>query len=532
MSNRHIIPNVEQIRLCERFTMEQLKISSLQLMERAGVALAQKIAAIIKDGNFRQVHIFCGCGNNGGDGLVIARILRTSFTENTLGVHVVLCQSDTPRYSQELKANLQRWEDLLENDYSNYTYTSFGIFKPGDDIQVEQDGLIIDALFGIGLNKPVGGVYAEVIRKINVSEAYTVAVDIPSGLFADVHTPPSESIVLADKTLSVQFPKLAFMLPEQYPIYGDVDIVDIGMQAPPNVEGKMAYLTASEVANLLHPIHPYGHKGTFGHGLLIAGCADMPGAAILSATAALRGGIGKLTVHTAGKVAQVVPICLPEAVLHRDANDIVISSIRWDTQPPYFNAVAIGPGIGTANVTVIALKNFLDEVQTPIILDADALNILAENKTWLAFLPPYSILTPHLKEFERLVGPVDNDFHRIQLAREFAQRYQVILVLKGHHTIISLPDGMQFFNTTGNVCLATAGSGDTLTGLLLALMAQGYNPVETALIGVFVHGAAADLYRNEGYERGMLASDLPLLFGKVLRKLQTEFTTNKFNKIQ
>lgn len=288
-------------------------------------------------------------------------------------------------------------------------------------------------------------------------------------------------------------------------------------------------LTLDSVACLLHPLPIDAHKGTFGHGLLVAGSADMPGAAILAATAALRGGIGKVTVHTAAHAAQHIPSRLPEAILHPDPNEHHITELRWETLQHDINAIAIGPGIGTHRQTVTMLKNILDEVHSPLILDADALNILSENKTWLAFLPPYSILTPHFKEFERLTGTGHEHINKQEKAKEFAKKYGVILILKGYHTLISLPDGQQFFNTTGNPGMATAGSGDVLSGLLLSLMAQRYNPVESALLGVFIHGLAGDLYAESHEPRTLIASDIPLYFSSAYQKLNLHLQTYSDN---
>ena len=326
-------------------------------------------------------------------------------------------------------------------------------------------------------------------------------------------------MVMADMTLTIQYPKMAFFTPEAFPFYGEVRVMDIMMYPPKTMECSCEYLTHQAVHPLLHSDNIYAHKGTFGHGLLISGSAAMPGAAILAATAAMRGGIGKLTVHSAGAVTRSLPTVLPEAILHADENEQVVSQLDWNTLPASINAVAIGPGLGTAQATVNVIKEVLDSYKAPLIIDADALNMLADNKTWLAFLPPYSILTPHLGEFERLAGPAANHFERMEQARAFAERYQVILILKGHHTLISLPDGAQFFNTTGNSGMATAGSGDTLTGLLLSLLAQRYNPVETAIVGVYLHGLAGDLYIQDNAPQSLIASDLPKFFGKAFLEL-------------
>lgn len=508
---------VPQIRESERHTMESQHITSIELMERAGTAATKAILQWMEDIPCNHVFVFCGTGNNGGDGLVVACQLATDASARIDTVTVVLCQGPDPRCTPEFKANHARWERLQGTGRTRTV-----MFDEEKPLEIPTDALIIDALFGIGLNKPAAGIQAAAIRAINASDALVVAIDTPSGLFADQHTPHTCDIVMADLTLSMQFQKVAFLLPETAPFCGDVQVLDIGMEAPPDLETNPSLFSYDLARQMLKPRSPYAHKGTFGHGLLIAGSASMPGAAILSATAAMRGGIGKLTLHTAADAAQYVPAVLPEAILHIDTDPQQVSCIDWGTLPHNINAIAIGPGLGTNRPTVNLVKEVLDSITMPIIIDADALNVLANDKTWLAFLPQWSILTPHVAEFERLAGPADNDFHRMEQARAFAQRYNIVLVLKGHHTLISLPDGMQFFNTTGNDGMATAGSGDVLTGLLLALLAQGYNPISAALLGVHLHGLAGDLYVQENATHSLIASDLPQYFGKAFRFLQSE----------
>lgn len=509
------ILTVAQTRACEQYTMEHEPIPSLQLMERAGVKCAEAIVELMQHKPFSDIRIFCGTGNNGGDGLVIARILSEKLSDTRPRIEVVICQGDNARHTPEMDANLNRWQEIT----SQHSHATLTIFDPKGTDTPPADALIIDAIFGIGLSRPIEGICAEAIKVINDSKAMVIAIDTPSGLWSDMHTPADSAVVMADLTLSIQYPKMAYFLPEAYPFCGEVQLMDIGMYPPPDLDWQREFLTTASVAEILRPLQPYAHKGTFGHGLLLAGCAAMPGAAILAATAALRGGAGKVTVHTAPLAARHLPARLPEAILHIDANDSHISELDWSTLQKDINAIAIGPGIGMHRQTVNVLKNLLDEIHAPVILDADALNILSENKTWLAYLPPYSILTPHWKEFERLAGPSSDDFDRLEKAQQFAQRYDIILILKGRHTVISLPDGKQFVNTTGNAGMATAGSGDVLTGLLLSLMAQGYSPVESALIGVFVHGLAGDLYAREHSPRTLIASDLPQHFSAAYQKL-------------
>lgn len=493
--------------------MRKFGISPIELMGRAGAALSDALyGRLLLD--VEDVYVYAGAGNNGGDGVVVAiRLLEEYHWEHQ--VTLVLCAPESTRCSDEMTHQLNRWSEVAER-HENAGTIRFSLDNPPSPTA---NDAIIDALFGIGLNKPVSGSYAEVVRHINSSGAYTVAIDTPSGLFADGHTPDGGVVVVADMTLSVQFMKAAFLFPENSMFCGSVEVVDIGMEAPDSLVTTRHLLSREAMRALLLPRNPYAHKGTFGHGLLVAGCEQMPGAAVLAATAAMRGGIGKLTVHTPKSVRHILASSLPEAIHHIDENERIVSHIDWNSLPENIHAVALGPGLGTAKQTVAAMKDILDTVNRPIVVDADALNMLSENKTWLAFLPPYSILTPHFGEFERLAGKPSDDFDRLERARVFAQRYSVVLVLKGHHTVVSFPDGRQFFNTTGNSGMATAGSGDVLTGLLLALLAQGYAPEHAALLGVWLHGAAGDAYAENADSRTLVASDLPRFFSAALTKL-------------
>ena len=505
---------ISEIRECEQYTMRKRDISSLELMENAGKACAEEIYYDTLLSGRERLFVYVGTGNNGGDGVVAAICLLEEYclpNEITL----VVCTPENARLSTEMAHQLERWKRVAEVHGNAKTLLCPASCLP----DATEDDLIVDALFGIGLNKPVTGFFAEVIQHINASDALTLSIDTPSGLFADMHTPDNSALVMADKTLSIQFMKRAFLLPENALFCGQVQTIDIGMEAPDTLEPSQRLLTETAARAMLLPRPRFAHKGTFGHGLLIAGCEQMPGAAVLSATAALRGGIGKLTVHTPRSVRNILATALPEAILHLDNNEQIVSHIDWNTLPGNINAVALGPGLGTQQRTVAAMKDVLDTVNCPLVLDADALNMLAENKTWLAYLPPYSILTPHFAEFERLAGKPADDFDRLERARTFAKRHSVILVLKGHHTAITLPDGRQFFNTTGNAGMATAGSGDVLTGLLLSLLAQGYTPEHTALLGVYLHGAAGDQYADNADSRTLIASDLPKNFANALKHL-------------
>lgn len=515
MEGHPYILTIDQIRACEKFTMEQYSISSLELMEQAGDACAHELISIAQHLHATSFSIFCGTGNNSGDGLVIARLLALAGYP----IQVILCKAENAHFSREMQTNLERWIEIAQHQPSASTIN----FEEQSLPDIPKGSIIVDAIFGIGINKPVTGIYGAAIAHINHSEMSVVSIDIPSGMMADEQTPKENIVVRADYTLTMQFQKIALLLPETYGFCGEVRVMDIGIIPAPDMDVKQELILPKTISTLIEPRFPYANKGTFGHGLLIAGSADMPGAAILAGTSALRGGLGKLTIHTSKAAAAYLPVTLPEAILHPDTNEQYVTELNWDTLQPNINALAIGPGIGTQKATVNLLKDILETVHSPLILDADALNILARDKTWLAYLPPYSILTPHVKEFERLTGKCDNDFERLSKARTFAERYSIVLILKGFHTIISTPNGDQFFNTTGNPGMATAGSGDVLTGLLLALLAQGYTPITTALLGVYIHGLAGDMAIENSDSslsmQSLIASDLPKFFGIAFKQI-------------
>lgn len=488
--------------------MSEEPISSLDLMERAGTRFAEHLLRHCPIDHFSEIVVLCGPGNNGGDGLVIARHLYAQW----LPVRIVLAVPDGARTTPEFDTNLERWYELLGKQRERHTH----VYREGEKLTWESPTLLIDAIFGIGLSKPLRNYHAKLAENINQSGAYIIAVDAPSGMRLDEHTDDKALSVRANETYTFQFYKMAYLMPETYSRCGEVSMIDIGLRLPAD-DYKLQLIEQETIKNLLHHPNKYAHKGSMGHGLLIAGSADMPGAAILAATAALRGGIGKVTVHSSSKVCDLSPMSIPEAILSRDTNEKSFSRIDFERHPG-INAVAIGCGIGKSEAAVQGLKSVLDEVGDPLILDADALNILAENKTWLGFLPARSILTPHLKEFERMAGKSDNDFDRIESLQQFVQKYGVIVILKGAHTAVAMPDGRVFFNTTGNPGMATAGSGDVLTGLLLALLSQGYAPEAAALVGVYLHGAAADCaVAQHGHPSAIIASDIPKCFGKAIQ---------------
>lgn len=500
------------IRESERVTMETEPISSTDLMERAAATVTDRLMKDVRIGEVEQILVFCGPGNNGGDGLVIARLLALCHRPVTV---VTACFSGVT--TPDFDINFQRIQQLLP-DYPNLQCVTFEEYRSNPSRATFV--VAIDALFGIGLSRPLSGEYAEVVDFINAQQHYVVAVDVPSGLFIDRPTPKEAHRIKAHRTYSFQWQKWAFLLPENAEFVGTVDILDIGLRRVDDSFGRVGeYLTKETVAQLLLPPRKFAHKGSNGHGLLIAGSRTMPGAAILSATAALRSGIGKVTVHTTANVAAALPIALPEAIIDIDINENSVSCCHWD-EIPGLNAVAIGPGIGQSSQSAALLRDLLDDIHSPVVFDADALNLLAKNKTLMAYLPANSILTPHFKEFERLDGTSENDFDRIERVGNFAKKHNVIVILKGANSIIAMPDGKYFVNSTGNPGMATAGSGDVLTGVLLAFLAKGYAPQLAALLGTYLHGLAGDCALDTESPESLIASDIANNLGKAVKRIR------------
>lgn len=503
-----MILEVSDIREAEKRAMEEESITSLDLMERAGASFVESLYKKVSLETFSEITVFCGPGNNGGDGLVIGRLLSSHNR-----VHIVLCNGNSST-THDFDSNLERIRSVSSGNLK------ISNFDPENLPEIDEESMVIDALFGIGISRPVEGYYGTVVDFINSACVMVVSVDVPSGLFPDRHTPAGAYCIQATLTLTFQFQKLAFLLPENADRVGQVTLVDIGLTAPSADSLKYRTIDSSLIRRLWVPVPKFAHKGTNGHGMLIAGSSAMPGAALLAAKSALKGGIGKVTVHTAGDVARILAGYIPEALLSRDQNDRFVSKIEWDDHPTV-NTVAIGPGLGKNSQTSSLLSNIIDELHSPIIMDADALNILSENKTWLGFLTDYSILTPHFKEFERLTGAVKNDFERLEKLITFATRLRLVVVLKGANTVVATPDGKLFFNTTGNQGMATAGSGDVLTGLLLALCAKGYRPEAAAIMAVFIHGLAADIAieQKESFE-SLIASDIIEYYGEAYKRIE------------
>lgn len=496
-----ILP-VEKIREADKYTIENEPVASIELMERAARQLYKWVKKRIH--RYQPIIIFAGLGNNGGDGLVLASLLG----DKGYGVTVFIVNYSDNK-SVDFKTNLTKLEEI-GGVRINY------IGKKSEIPDIGEDDIVVDAIFGSGLTRPIEGLVSDVIKSINSSGSITIAVDIPSGLFADISS--SGEIIRADYTLSFQVPKLAFFMPENDKYVGDWHLLDIGLHPEyiNYVVVKNYFLLKRDIQPTLKTRHKFDHKGTFGHALLIAGSYGKMGAAILASKACLRSGVGLLHTHIPKAGYEIMQTAVPECMLSIDRYDNYFSEVP---NLDLYSAVGIGPGLGMEKQSQMALKLLIQNFQNPIVFDADALNILAENKTWLSFLPKGSILTPHPKEFERMVGKWSNDFEKLQMLRNFCFKYGIYVVLKGAYTCTCTPDGNCYFNSTGNPGMGTAGSGDVLTGLITGLLAQGYTSGQAVTLGVYLHGLAGDFAaKKTGYE-AMIAGDITEQLGKAFRKL-------------
>lgn len=499
------ILNAKQIRSTDEFTIQNEPIPSIDLMERAANACTRFIVK-----NFTDEHefvIFCGNGNNGGDGLAIARQLLIRGFQ----VKVYVLDNGKKR-SSDCEINLNR---LSEQFPEKAIIIEDGGLKK---VKIPNGAIIIDALLGTGINKAAEGLYAKVIDLINGSGKVVISVDVPSGLFIDSPNDNGDSIVHSALTLTFEMPKLSFLFAQNQNYVPRFEILDIGLNKAYIASQNSGYffVRKEDLKPLLKERNKFSHKGNFGHALLLAGSYGKMGAAVIAARACLRSGAGLLTVHVPVKGVDILQIAVPEAMVSADEGEKVIAAFP---KAGKHNAIGVGPGIGTEKETAQVLKQIFNYSMDALVLDADALNILSENKTWLAFLPKSTILTPHVKEFDRLTEKHTDDFDRLKTALNFSVKYNCIIVLKGAFTQIIMPNGNVFFNSTGNACLAKGGSGDTLTGVILGLLARGYTAPQAALIGVYVHGVAADLSVKKASVESILATDIIEKLPKAFLKL-------------
>lgn len=502
------ILSIDKIREADAYTIENEPIADIDLMERAATELFVWISGNTEPG--KKIMIFCGCGNNGGDGFAVGRMLALAgYT-----IEIILVRH-TARMSASCEVNYQKIRGIRS--------VSLLEIEEKDTLPaIKGNELVIDAVFGSGLTRPVTGFVAKIVDHINEGKAVIIAVDVPTGFHCDSsNTSNKGAIIKADYTLTFQFPKYGFLFPENDKYLGDWKVLPIGIHTEfiNTVKVKNHFLTNGNIRPLVRKRTRFSHKGTYGHGLLIAGSYGKMGAAVLAASAGLKAGAGLITAHIPKKGNTIMQTAVPAAMVNMDSHKKVFSELPYLTS---YNAIAAGPGIGTHEKTQNALKLLIQNAGMELIIDADAINILAENKTWISFIPKNSIFTPHPKEFERLIGKTSTDFERNEKQREFSVKHQAYVVLKGAYTAITCPDGSCYFNSTGNPGMATGGSGDVLTGILLGLKAQGYSSLETCLVGVYIHGLAGDIAAKKWGYHALTAGNITESLGKAFKKFEKQ----------
>lgn len=484
-----------QMRELDAFTIQTENISSTELMERAAREVVR--ALMVRWQKPTHFVVFAGAGNNGGDALAVSRLLLNEG-------YSVKTYLFNPQYElrPDCQINKERLKVMPNADFVEVCAQ----FEPP---RITSEMVILDGLFGTGLNKPLTGGFASLVKFINASPATVVSIDMPSGLMCESNADNIDAhIVRANLTLTFQYPKLSQLIDDNYKYVGELEILNIGLSQTYAERLQTPYylIEPHHVAPLRIPRLPIAHKGTCGHALLIAGKYGMAGAAILAAKACMRSGVGKVTVHTPTRNNDILQISVPEAILSHDEAPLCFSTPLSDITS--YQALGIGPGIGTAPETCSAFLKQIQHAPLPLVIDADGINILATHRGALHLLPKGSILTPHLGEFMRLGNRSINHYTALCEAQEKAATYGVYIVLKGRYTAICAPDGRTFFNTTGNSGMATAGSGDVLTGVLTALLAQGYPPLHACLLGVWLHGTAGDCAAKKLTEESLNASDI------------------------
>lgn len=500
------ILSVSQVYQADQITIEEEAITSADLMERAGTRLCERVLEYLQKKLQTAVQIFCGTGNNGGDGLVLGRLLAKK--EYKVDVFIV----PAGNRSDDFNRNLIRFEEETG-------LRPVWLESEKDFPELNSKALLVDAIFGIGLNRSPGGWIKNLILHLNRASGFMIAVDIPSGLFADRATPDPEAVIKADLTLTFQTPKLSFFLPDTAHFAADFEVLDIGLspQFLEKINPLAEIISLEEAAAFFRKRNRFSHKGSFGHALIAGGSYGKIGAAVLAARAALKTGAGMLTVFIPKCGYSILQTGIPEAMVVTDEEENYISDIKIDFEPA---AIGIGMGMGTE-------KNVLKPVftqykKTPFVIDADGLNLISLNKDLLEFLPEHAILTPHPGELKRLIGNWENDFDKLEKVKELSKKYKTGILIKGAYSAIVLGDRL-FINSSGNPGMATAGSGDVLSGILTGLLSQGYSVEEAVLFGVFLHGLAGDIAAENLGQESVKAGDIIRFIPDAFKKIRTEF---------
>ncbi|MBQ9362547.1 MAG: NAD(P)H-hydrate dehydratase [Bacteroidaceae bacterium] len=501
------ILSAAQLHQLDTYTIEHEPISSLDLMERASKVFTAEIVARWPVDT--PVKIFAGAGNNGGDALAVARQLVEKAYTN---VSVFLFNIGE-KISDDCKANKQRLQKYSDIKFEEITTQ----FTPPP---LTEKDLVIDGLFGTGISRPLNGGFASVVKYINASSATVVSIDVPSGLMCEDNTyNVMNHIVKADYTFTFQYPKLAFFFSENEKYCGEWKVLDIGILDPEDETSQSFYHLSekSDIRSMLKTRSLFAHKGSMGHAALVAGKKGMAGAAILASKACLRSGVGKLTLRTPESNSPIVQAAVPEVVVDVDPDPLCFSR-TFDTSE--FEALGIGPGIGTESQTTQTFIEQVSQAKCPVVIDADALNIIGSHRGWLTQLPRGCILTPHKKELFGLISSTNNSYEELERTRELAVRQHIYIIIKGAYSAVCTPEGMAYFNPTGNPGMATAGSGDVLTGIILSLLAQEYKSEAAARLGTYLHGLAGDIAAEQrGYE-SLIASDIIDSLGVAFKRIR------------
>jgi len=496
------ILNAKELAEVDAFTMNLQGLSDWELMERASQEACFELIKhidLIND----EIYVFCGTSNNGGDGLAIARILHQMNAK--VKVFTVIYSKKT---SEAYQKNLALLDDL------NIEVTAVNNIDDLPNFNLAT--CIIDAIFGVGLNRRMPDFIQQLLKKINLTKAFKISIDVPSGMYLEQSIETDEELVVSDLCLTFQLPKLPFLLPETGLFVENYKLIDIGLSEEKIKQTKTPYnyITTSDVSSILKKRAKFSHKGSFGNALLIGGYEGMWGSVIMSTQACLRSGAGKVYTHLHEAGRSVLAQHALESIYIQNCSKVLESNTHW-------NAIGIGMGLGLSNNAVQLMEDVLTHEPKRLLLDADAINLLSKQKSWLKLLPHNSVLTPHIGELKRLIGEWENDFDKLNKTMQFCETYQVVLIIKGAHTCIC--DGVNFyFNSTGNPGLAKAGSGDVLAGIITALLAQNYKVLEACQLGVYLHGLAADLALKSYSEHSLMATDVISYLGKAFQVLESK----------
>ncbi|MGI9652300.1 NAD(P)H-hydrate dehydratase [Chryseobacterium sp. RLHN22] len=496
----------ENIRKADAYTIQNEPISSIQLMERAASACVEWISTNCKQ--HTKFIIFCGNGNNGGDGFAIARMLYLK------GFDVdVFINKDKSYFSDDALINYKWLRDI-----SGIALKDFGEIEKYNF----EKAIIVDAIFGTGLSRSLEGNYKDLVENLNLKNNPKISIDVPTGMFTDQLNEKKDVIFKTDYTLTFQFWKKAFLHPETGKFAGKVFVLDIKLNQEfiDNTESDDFVIDDELILKIFKPREDFTHKGIYGKSIIVGGSYGKIGAAVLAIKSALKTGSG-LTFVLAPKCGyEILQTSSPEAMFI-EGGEKNINQIDEVENAVY----GIGPGLGTEEKTEKELLKFLRNHDSPVILDADALNIISKNEDHLKSIPKNSVITPHPKEFERLFGNTENSFGRLDLAKTIAKQLGIFIVLKDHHTQIIIPDGKVFYNITGNSGLAKGGSGDILTGIITSLLAQNYSSQEAAILGVWLHGKAADFAAEKNSKESMQPTNVIDEIGNVFLDLNKKATT-------